>query len=215
MRKVVGFVLLLLGLLATTNCGSIPYRPTYTNHIPSETNPKLTIPIYIDKTFSSQDKLSIDNAINQWNYVLNGQMSLRVASYDFDMEPNILLEAQYKRAFLILKVDSDNYAIPDDIYYKRCAKIKGCTHTLAWCDRVGGSVMKLIRDRMDPEDVQPVLLHEIAHLLSVSHTKNKRSLMFPEYSKTGYLCVDYDTAKQVAATYDLNIERMNYCTHKE
>jgi hypothetical protein len=151
-RIVVGFVLLAFCLL-TTGCGLIQHRPIYTARKPSEVIPKLTIPVYIDKTFSSDDKTSIDNAINQWNYVLNDQMSLRVVSYDFDMEPNILLEAQAKRVFLILKVDSDNYAIPDDVPYKQCMKTKGCTWTLAWCDQVGGSVMKVIRDRMDPEDI--------------------------------------------------------------
>lgn len=214
MRKVLYFIALLTCILSI-NCGLTQYKYTYTNnHAPAASYPKRIIPIYIDKSFSDQDKLSIDNAIGQWNYVLNGQIILHVNSYEFDMEPEVIRRAQQENAFLFLKVNSDFPGIPDDMPQQLCKVTPKCQLTLAWVDRIGGSVMKIVRDRVGSADIQYIALHEIGHLLYLQHVNKKESLMYPTYNRFGYLCIDYESALKVSKTYGLDFQYMNYCNAK-
>jgi len=211
MQKMLYLLLLTLSIVSL-NCSYIQYKYTYTNNGAFVGSTKRNIPIYIDKTFSTTDKLAIDNAISQWNYALNGQIKLRVVNYNFDMEPTLIMQSRRGQGWLILKVNSDNYAIPDDVPYKQCKLIKGCVSTLAWADRVGGSVIKVIRDRISADAVETITLHEMGPLLSLTHNEaDLESLMYPRYGKLRYLCIDYDSVMRVANAYGLNLSLMNYC----
>jgi hypothetical protein len=168
----------------------------------------------VDKEFSDDDKLSIDNAVSQWNYVLNGQIELKVVNYQFDMEPELILKSQTDRGWLILKVNSDNLTIPDDLPYQQCLRTAGCAPTLAWCDREGGSVMKLVRDRMESNHVETVTLHELGHLLLLTHVNDINSLMYPRYNQLRYLCIDATSAMKVAVNYNLDTRAINYCINR-
>src|SRR5258706_6828041 len=44
------------------------------------------IPIWIDRNFSQGEMIAIDDAISNWNYVLNGYIKLDVVDTHFDME---------------------------------------------------------------------------------------------------------------------------------
>ena len=179
---------------------------------PPTTVTKRFVPIYVDTTFSTGDKLAIDNAVNQWNYVLNKQIILKVVSYNFDMEPELIKRAQLEHGWLFLKVSNDNSTIPDDLPLQQCLHTPGCKPTLAWADRVGGSVVKVVKDRVGTEYVETVMLHEIGHLLYLSHNESDtNSLMYPNYNKLRYLCIDRDSVTKVAARYDLDVTIMNYC----
>jgi hypothetical protein len=215
MRKLFYLLLLALTVVSGINCDIIQYKYTYTDNVSLiPLIMKRYIPIYVDKEFSSNDKLSIDNAINQWNYVLNGQIELKVVNYQFDMEPDLILASQTNQGWLILKVNSDNLTIPDDVPYQQCLRTAGCAPTLAWCDRAGGSVMKIVRDRMSSNNVETVTLHELGHLLSLTHVDDINSLMYPRYNKLRYLCVDASSAMKVAANYSLDTRTINYCLNK-
>lgn len=207
------YLLSFIVAIFSTNCLLIQHKYTYTNSPISTTSiTKRYIPIYIDTTFSADDKLAIDNAIAQWNYVLNKQIVLHVATYNFDMEPLLIQKAQQEQGWLFLKVDNDNSTIPDDLPLQQCIHTRGCKPTLAWTNRVGGSVVKVIKDRMNTSDVESVMLHEIGHLLYLAHNEtDKGSLMYPSYSKLGYLCVDRESAMKVAKTYALDVTSINYC----
>jgi hypothetical protein len=214
MRKVIVFILFALTLIIVTS-SCFQYKYTYTNNIAlANVQPKRIIPIYVDKHFAVQDKLAIDNAVAQWNYVLNGQMVLTIVNYNFDMEPELIKQAQTDHAFLFLRINSDMPGIPDEVPQERCRVTPGCKFTLAWVDRIGGTVMKVVRDRMDSSDVEHIVLHEIGHMLYLSHDKDKNSLMFPYYSKFAYLCVDHKSAERVSLRYGLNFNHMNYCVGK-
>ncbi len=198
-----------------TNCGLIQSRYTYTNNaVSASIQTKRYVPIYVDKTFSAGDRLSIDNAINQWNYALNKQIILKAVSYDFDMEPDLIRKAQLERGWLFLKVDSGNSTIPDNTPYEQCKMTKGCAWTLAWTDREGGWIVKIIRDRMSADNVEEVALHEIGHLLGATHSKNENSLMYARYSKERYLCIDAETVYQVAKIYAIDVKSINYCLNR-
>lgn len=214
MRQLLYFAVILLCLLSVS-CNSIHYKYIYTdNRTPAGLTPKRVVPIYVDKQFSNQDKLSIDNAVGQWNYVLNGQIVLTVVDYNFDMEPEVLKRAQKEHAFLFLKVHSDFPGIPDDLPESKCRVTPNCSLTLAWVDRIGGTVMKVVRNRINADDMQYVVLHEVGHLLYLQHDKDPKSLMYHQYSKFGYLCVDRDSALRVAKVYALDFNHMNYCSTK-
>jgi hypothetical protein len=212
MRKAWHLLLLTLAIFGM-NCNYIQYKYTYTtNMAPLTTVTKRFVPIYVDKTFSTDDKLAIDNAVNQWNYVLNKQIILKVVSYDFDMEPELIKKAQLEHGWLFLKVNNDNLTIPDDLPLQQCLHTVGCKPTLAWSDRVGGSVVKVVKDRVSTEHMETVMLHEIGHLLYLAHDKDDiNSLMYPNYNKLRYLCVDHNSVVKVATYYNLDITTMNYC----
>ena len=214
MRKLVFLITLIISILFL-NCHLVQYKYDYTNNRAQPSVPtKRTIPIYVDKEFSTQDKLAIDNAIGQWNYVLNGQIVLKVVSYSFDMEPAVIRQAQRENAFLFLKVTSDAPGIPDDMPPAKCRITPNCGLTLAWTDRIGGTIMKVVRDRISGEDVEYVVLHEIGHLLYLSHVPEKDSLMYARYDRFRYLCIDRDSALKVSKTYGLDFNHMNYCVGK-
>lgn len=208
------FIILCISCIFITNCDFIQYKYIYTSKTNPNIKPKYIIPIFVDKNFSNQDKMNIDNAINQWNYVLNGQMILQVLSYEFDMQPNLIIEIQNRNGFLLLKVDRNTPNIPDSMSENKCKQITHCKYTLAWADKIGGNVIKVVRDRINEDDLQYLILHEIGHLLYLTHVNNKESLMYSSYTKYGYLCVDQDSASKVANNYGLDIKQMNYCLHK-
>lgn len=213
MRKILNLLFIVLGFCILTDCGAPQRRFIYTtNTSPPTTITKRVIPIYVDRTFSTQDKLAIDNSINQWNYVLNKQIVLVVITYDFDMEPELIQQAQRDNGFLFLKVDSDNLTIPDDMPVEQCRHTPGCALTAAWTDRLGGSVLKIVRDRIAAKDVEYIVLHEIGHLFYLQHVPDSRLLMY-ETNQHQPVCIDQDAAYKVAVTYGLDTIHMNYCTY--
>lgn len=163
------------------------------------------IPVYIDKTFGEQDKLALDDAIRQWNYVLNRYIELRVMSTSFDMEIEVLREAEAGRALLVMKVFSDNSQIPESKGFR----------TLAWVNTLGGRRMYFVRDRLGVEDVKPIALHELGHALGSDHEKDEEGnvgkLMYPHYKRGSFLCVDYGAMEKVAAYQGLDKNKLNYC----
>lgn len=156
------------------------------------------IPIWIDKNFGDSDQISIDDAINQWNYALNGYIKLTVVDNKFDMEVSKIKEQERLNGWLFMKVRHDDSIVPPD---------KPFSKTLAFCNKIDGNYMFLIRDRIDNKDVFSITLHEIGHLMGVGHTNNL--LMSLNYND--FQCVDYDTISMVAKRYILSVNDLNYC----
>jgi hypothetical protein len=173
----------------------------YVHREPYAGVPVRVIPIVIDKNFGEYDKVSIDDAINQWNYVLNGYIKLNVVNSNFDMEINEIKQQKMLNGWLVLKIDSNNTIIPT-------SKTPNY-RVLGFCNQVAGNHMYLVRDRLKNEDVFGVSLHEIGHLLGSEHNNDK--LMYEHYTALGYQCIDYMAIKAVAEYQNLPIERMNYC----
>ena len=172
----------------------------YTNN-PKQATIK-TIPIVVDKNFSDNDKMSIKLAISQWNYSLNGYILLNVDSWEFDMEPDIINYILSRRGYMVMKVGSNNPIVTGNI---------GLENALAFCNDIGGNYMYFIRDRIRESDMKYIALHEFAHLLGSPHVGN--NLMYPNYSKYTYQCIDYATLKAVASYRNLPLERLNYCKY--
>jgi len=161
-----------------------------------------TIPIVVDKNFSDNDKASIKAAIVAWNYSLNGYINLVVESWQFDMEPNVIEYILSRKGYMVMKIDSKNSIV---------TTTAGLEDALAFCNDIGGNYMYFIRDRLREADIKYIALHEFAHLLGAPHVGN--NLMYPNYSKYTYQCIDYDTLSAVASYQNLPVGRLNYCKY--
>ncbi len=162
-----------------------------------------TVPVYADVRFSGEDKLVIEQTVEEWNYVLNGYEKLEVVDWKFDMEIGKLVEAGRNGGLLILKIDSSSDLVPDDeIGYK----------TVAWTNKIGGRKIFMIRDRIYGEGrFHDALLHEEGHAMGADHIDGKSSLMATVYSRSNAACVDQWTARAVAEYQMIPFSGMNWC----
>lgn len=155
--------------------------------------------IYIDKDFDIGDRHSINRSIERWNEALGGVIVLEVRTFEFDMNPTILRECD-EHCWFFLKIDHNSKFKPSE---------KVGEWVLAFCDRISGTKMYVIRDRLSWVDMEPVVLHEIGHLLGSPHTGNY--LMYPYYDAERFRCIDYDTMNRVSREHNLDMKKLNYC----
>ncbi len=204
MHKYILFIIVMLVMVIGTDCGPIsPPSFRYIKTIGAE-HPSKTISIWADKNFGEADRVEIDDAISQWNFALNGVIQLRVISYDFDMEPEILSRVMVKGdGWLFLKISGSSTFIHDS---------QGAT-TLAFVNEVGGNRLYIIRDRVANEWVRGVVMHEIGHLLGATH--DNIYLMGKYYNFTYYRCIDEGTIKMVAEYEHIPVSKLNYCIYEE
>ncbi len=207
MRMLFLFLLACLASLLVVSCGvfngPIAGAYQYTDHAGSRgIHPVRVINIWIDKDFGEADKLSISDAIGQWNFVLNGYVILNVVDTQFDMEPSKIVTQVRENGWLFMRVNSkDSSFIPT-------IKEAGY-YCIGFTERVGGNHLYLVRDRLANEEVQGVTMHEIGHLLGSPHIGDR--LMSPHYQRNGWQCIDYATVQKVAEWQEIPVEKLNYC----
>ena len=150
--------------------------------------------------------VAIDDAINQWNYALNGYIRLRIVSTKLDMEPEILKDVYKQNGYMVLKVNSDTPFVPS---------MKG-GRILAWVDYIGiGHKLFIVRDRIEnTTELRELAMHEIAHLLGAEHIDDKPSLMQSEYFHINAQCIDEHTMKEVAVYQYIPFRSVNYCYYE-
>ncbi len=175
-------------------------------HVPvHQGEPIRVIPIWVDKNFGEADKLEIDNAVNAWNFAMNGYVKLNVVDYNFDMEVDKIVTQVKQGGWLFMKIKSDNKLIP--------SQSTPGFWTIGFCEQIGGHHMYLVRDRLGNDDVFGVTLHEIGHLMGSGHVGQR--LMYPHYSRARFQCIDYDTMVKVSNFFDLELDNLNYCVDGE
>lgn len=199
----------------TSNCHWLPdykYTNVPINYI---AEPKI-IPVYIDNDFLENEKIQIDNAITQWNYVLNGWVVLQVIDEHFQMDIQVIKKVEaVNNGIIILRVLSDSTLIPDDGFLAPGSMTAAWTHGTAYNHGIGGHEVYLIADRLtDPVTLQGVTLHELGHALGAAHHKEREiSLMNPSYDTQGNSCVDKWSSERVAEFQHLPAQKMNYCIY--
>ncbi len=194
------FLISIIFFIFITSCNSI--RPAYIKNSPYSNVTRREISIYVDKNFGESDKVYIANAVDQWNYALNGHIILQIVSYNFDVNIDNINKNILDDAFIIKKIYANNPLVKD-----APGKM-----TLAWVDCIGGHYMWIIRDRFDNQQMQGIVMHEFGHMLGAKHV-NKPSLMLPIYNAETYKCIDSETMYSVAQYNNLQFEDLNYCLY--
>jgi hypothetical protein len=157
--------------------------------------------IYIDKDFSSDQLIFINQAIDNWNYSLNWAMSLKVVDTSFDVNNKPI---NCNNCWYIEQPISSEEVISMDIERNLI--------TYGWANFIGGDTIKIVSNRVNNNMLSGVVRHEIGHLLGAIHKGNY--LMFPYYDEYKYECIDKETAEQVSTYYKFDtsvIGKMNYC----
>lgn len=205
---------LFFSLILNSCVAPVQYKAVYTisPYIRNENAP--IINIYIDRSFSQNEKLAIDNGINNWNYVLNGQMILKVVDYNVLPSPENIQAIKSSGNIIIIQANETDPNIPKQVNNNDCQKKNNCLITLAWADSVGGNLIYIIKRRVMADNVEYIVMHELGHVFHLSHQEDENSLMYRIYTKLGYLCVDFLSAKLVAEQYNLDVNRINYCASK-
>lgn len=204
-----GFVWFLSLLLCISCSCSLPrtYSFTYINsaHLRTESQVKIR-KIYVDSAFGDADAVAIQDALNQWRYALNGYYDFKTITIDVvhgSLEP--LKEATSGRAWIFLKIDSQNPLV----VFHDTSQMK----SLAFVEKIGGSILYMVRDRVNNESVRGVMMHEIGHLLGATHRWDNNNLMDPSYYDSNSQCIDQETLEQVAKYQGIPAENMNYCIY--
>ena len=195
-------IFILLIAILTTSCLHLPGY-SYTQHIPSTATQRV-ITVRIDKNFSFDDKIAIDDALNTWNYALNNTIVFKVISSNFDMEPSEITDA----GLLILKIDHNSYLIP--------VSETPNADVLAFIPDLGSKDLYVVRDRIaDGLQLKEIIMHEIGHFFYVKHTTDPKSLMYSQLFVYYQQCIDKYTIEEVAKTQYIDINRLNYCIYDE
>ena len=170
------------------------YTYTYKPYLNRE---KEIIPVYLDKNFGEADKIEIGNALNQWNYVLNGNAAFKIVDKSYDI--NNYFANKKQPGLFIIEITSHYPLIPPSMQGSQ---------TLAFA-RVGDNCLYLIRDRLDNSDISFIVLHEVGHVLGSHHTDD--GLMSPFFNKEKYQCVDLSALPSIAKRHHWSLESLNYC----
>lgn len=192
--------------MATNHLGMYQYT-----HVPSNNRTQI-MSVYIDKDFGEADKVEIAKALEQWNFALNGNAKFLIASQDFDMsEDSVLRDVQIGKAFLILKVNSNNPIVDAADSVVRQYKPQATGKDLSWgfTTSIGDHKVYLVRDRMNNGDIFYITMHELGHALGAEHTTD--GLMYRLYSQDKFQCVDWLAIKQVAEYHGWDLGSINYC----
>lgn len=190
--------ILLSGCVLEPDMGQFTYvdHRAWRAHVPIR-----EIPIWVDKSFAPVDQIAIADAVNTWNYALNGYLHLTIVDRQFDMEVSKIVRQVRAGGWLFLRIKSDSAIIP---------AAKAGYRVLGFTEMVGGQHLWLVMDRLANQDVFGITLHEIGHLLGSRHIEGQH-LMFPYYTRARYQCIDKDSLGQVAKYYGLPVNRLNYC----
>lgn len=204
MKKLKHFLsILFVSFCSLLGCGYLPHY--YYTVQPNIGQTNYIIYVKVDREFSDTDKLAIDKAIFQWNYVLNGHYKMEVVDWEYDAT-EIQNGTKFPNdAYYIVKINSKQFE-EFKKYFKEEDKKK---FVLAFANTVGGTIAYVVRDRLQQDDVYYILMHELAHMLGAQHDNFR--LMNPYHTHERFQCVDWKTAEQVAKFLGLNVNDLNWC----
>ena len=119
--------------------------------------------IYIDRSFSEQEKLYIVEAALEWSRATN-----HIVDYEIKSLP---CEIELDEALIFVKYNSDH---PDIIFMDFFGY-----EILGYYNDKNIPSISLVTDRIDAKDFTNVVLHELGHSLGLEHVEDKEMLMYP------------------------------------
>lgn len=171
---------------------------TYTVHPGVESGEEMRV--YVDVDFGDFDRMEIKKGIDAWNYGMNGVVKMRVVMWNFDMEEDVLRAALRGEVVVMMKIRGDSQLIREG---------KDGKVVLAFCDKVGGHFIYVVRNRIENEDMRGIVMHEFGHIMGSFHTAH--GLMQAGYEREEYLCIDRFTMTEVAKFRGIELSRLNWC----
>lgn len=155
--------------------------------------------VLVDDAFEAPDQRAALEGVAAWNRALAGTLRLdpHVASLSLSEHAILILRAPEGADYIPTPVTPTGYDGPPA---RALAFAKPAERRL-W----------LVRERMAPSDVTPIVMHELGHILGAPDRYEGAGLMFWRFDPAGYACVDKETAASVASAQLLPLEAMAYC----
>lgn len=166
------------------------------------------VKVFVDATFGIDEVDQIEDAIERWNYTLNGVLTLQLENRSLMMEQSLLAEIVGRGDYVVFSITSSQSAVADTITYKDGKELRA--RTLAYCDKIGGHYVYLLMDRLSLSNVRWVMMHEIGHLLGAEHQSD--GLMYRYYRGNNYRCVDHRTLEQISRAQRITLSRLRGCS---
>jgi hypothetical protein len=138
-------------------------------------------------SFSADDRARIAQALDEWNRALNGVSRFAAAA---DMNG--------RRVWAITAIAQS----PVQNRHETLAEVTALP--------AGGGLLIVYLDRTRGKNLDGIMLHELGHVLGLQH-EGSRGLMAAEYNPYDQKCVDYSAMAQLAALYDLPLQKLRWC----
>jgi predicted Zn-dependent protease len=197
------FVFLVGMLVLGCGCGGSVMRPgRYVRNDPPVRTMVAHIPVWVDADMPKSQKKAIREALEEWNFTLNGYTVLELETENFKMEQSVIDEVVNTHEGIIIVSNRSSDVL---------VQLIDDEAVLAWVNELGGNVMHVISDRIGRRDMKSIAMHEIGHALGLPHILVKHTMMFPSYT-FGSTCIDEVTVRALASVrsrYD--VAHMNYC----
>lgn len=210
MNKILGLVFLALTFVLAS-CAPGLYE--YHNVSQAEFHEAYrVIPLYVDGRFTKEQRIDLSDAVNEANYMLNGNLRIEVKKWSLDIES----EEGKKISETISKTHEGILVLSlseDDPKIEELVKDNGM---LAFVNALGerANILVVVNDRIGNRDLKTIFLHELGHALGAQHT-SATSLMYNYYGSRQTKCFDRITVAQIADYNNLDLNTMNYCRTKD
>lgn len=195
--------LLICALMVAGCAGTGRMWSWHHGHSPSHlmASAKRIIPVYYDIDFTKEERHALDESLEEWRGVFNGQVEFKVDAKGFQglAGAKRQLESIHNTGlgWVIIRMSSDN------------EEIQVGARTLAFA-QLGGHYMVVLHDRIGTRDLKTIAMHEMGHLLGSGHT-NSHGLLHPYYGPAQYDCIDKITVSEVGAALGIPLTELNYC----
>lgn len=155
---------------------------------------KINRDVYIDIDFRVSEREKIERVVREWDNAIGGMRIEVVGNYRGDGIGEIVR----RRGIIIKKIGAEHYLVDDT-----------GGRALAFTDAINGSVIYIIRGRVSEDILEPVIRHEMGHIMGVEHQDD--GLMYYRFNLFDYQCIDEKTIDSVVRVWKLDKRGMSYC----